>query len=232
MQQNGAPLKALTVNNNYFYTHIGDSICQWDLNTGNLISTAVVPGGVASSDFNSGKLIIENGGLAVDSCNNVYVGSQDRVLKFDENLNLLSQINVSFIVHDLSVNSNGEVIAVGSQFNNTQSNRNGQIEAINFNACPQFKIGPCLVIGITKNENETSYFSISPNPFTSQLELNYSFYENKPTINVFNIIGKLILSKVISSYSTVIDLSKQSNGVYFVELSDGNHRINRKIIKQ
>ena len=63
-----------------------------------------------------GKIYVSNSGLAVDSCGNVYAGSFDRVVKFDADLNILSEVNVGFTVYDVSVNSNGEVIAVGAQF--------------------------------------------------------------------------------------------------------------------
>ncbi|PCJ23337.1 MAG: hypothetical protein COA97_11825 [Flavobacteriales bacterium] len=230
-QQNGAPLKALIINDNYIYTHTGDSIHQWDLN-GTLLNSVSLPNGISTTEVATGDLILNNAGLDVDSCNNVYAGSSDRVVKFDENLNFLTQVNVSFIVHDLNVNSNGEVIAVGAQFNNTQSSRNGKMEAINMNTCSQFKINNCLITNTNQKDKETYSFNILPNPFNSHFKIDYTYYENNPTISVYNIVGKLIISTIVTSYSTTLDLSNEPNGIYVIQLSDKNQQIRRKIIKQ
>ncbi|MEZ4939030.1 MAG: hypothetical protein R2799_15685, partial [Crocinitomicaceae bacterium] len=48
-QQNGGGLKALVANDQYFYTHVGDEILQWDLSNGALLNTASIPGGVGGN---------------------------------------------------------------------------------------------------------------------------------------------------------------------------------------
>ena len=63
------------------------------------------------------------------SCGNVYAGSGDRVVKFDEDLNFISEATLPFSVYDVSVNSNGEVVVVGAQFDNQSANRNGSIQS-------------------------------------------------------------------------------------------------------
>jgi gliding motility-associated-like protein len=141
--QNGGGLKALTSNDMYFYTHTGNQIHQWDLITGALLNSAPIPGGASNVVAFIGGLVVENSGLSVDDCGNVYAGSKDRVLKFDPNLNLLSTSNVSFNVYDVSVNSNGEVLAVGAQLNNANVNRNGRIESLNMTACAQYAVICC-----------------------------------------------------------------------------------------
>jgi hypothetical protein len=60
-------------------------------------------------------------------------------------LNVLQQTNVSMTVYDVSVNSNGEVIAVGAQQDNQSTNRNGRIEAVNMSAAGQFALVCCDV---------------------------------------------------------------------------------------
>lgn len=134
--QNGGGLKAIIANNQFFYIHTGAKIYKRALSDGSLIDSIAIPGGV-NQTF-QGKITVNNCGLAVDSCGNVYAGSFDRVVKFDTDLNILSEVNVGFTVYDVSVNSNGEVVAVGAQFNNSSSNRNGKIQSINMNACPQY----------------------------------------------------------------------------------------------
>lgn len=141
--QNGGGLKALIANDLYFYTHAGDQIRQWDLATGALLNTAAIPGGSANTIPFLGGTEVDCSGLDVDDCGNVYAGSMDRVVKFDPNLNILSSSPTTFNVYDISVNSNGEVIACGAQQDNQATNRNGRIESLNMSACAQFTLVCC-----------------------------------------------------------------------------------------
>jgi gliding motility-associated-like protein len=142
--QNGGGLKALIANDNYFYTHKGDQILQWDINTGVLLNTVNLPGGSSNNGF--GGLVVHCSGLDVDVSGNVYAGSMDRVVKFDANLNVLSSANTTggFTVYDVSVNSNGEVLAVGALLNNsTSTGRGGRIESLNMTAGAQYSTVCC-----------------------------------------------------------------------------------------
>ena len=142
--QNGGGLKAIIANDNYFYTHTGDKIRQWDVTSGALINTVTIPGG--TSEVNSlGKVVVHNSGLSVDANGNVYAGADGSVIKFDENLNILQTSNVGFTVYDVSVNSNGEVIACGAEQDNTAANRNGKIAAVSMNAGGQYAPTCCDV---------------------------------------------------------------------------------------
>ena len=140
--QNGGGLKALVANDNFIYYNAGDKVYQRDINTGVLINTVNLPGGVSNTVFGGGD-VVSNSGLAVDDCGSVYAGSNDRVVKYDQNLNFISESLTSFSVYDVSVNSNGEVIAVGAQSDNSATNRNGRMESINMGACAQFALVCC-----------------------------------------------------------------------------------------
>ncbi|MGE3824222.1 MAG: T9SS type A sorting domain-containing protein [Bacteroidia bacterium] len=66
------------------------------------------------------------GGIAVDACNNIFVGTQYGVKQYDQNLNYINEINTPGIVYDLKINEENEVIACG----------NGFVSALNlFTAC-------------------------------------------------------------------------------------------------
>lgn len=162
--QNGGGLKALISNDNYFYTHAGDIIIQWDLFSGAQIGSAPIPGGVGNTVFGGG-IVVENSGLAVDDCGSVYAGSINQVHKFDQNLNLLSTSITSFTVYDVSVNSNGEVIACGAQSDNGATNRNGRIESIAMSACAQYTLICCDAYVCPADTVCETYpsFSLTPN---------------------------------------------------------------------
>ncbi len=80
-----------------------------------------------------------------------------------------------------------------------------------------------------KNENALLVY---PNPFYSKLTINYELNDKVAILDIYNLIGEKITSQKITKNSTVIDLSKQSNGIYFVTITDGENRISRKVVKQ
>lgn len=132
--QNGGGLKAIIAGDHFFYSHAGDRIYKYSLSDGSLVDSVILAGGLCNTAL--GQRVIYNSGLDVDSCNNLYVGSGDRIIKFDENLNFLQEVLLPFTVYDVKVNTNGEVIAVGAEFSDTCStNRHGQIQSVVLNAC-------------------------------------------------------------------------------------------------
>jgi len=141
--QNGGGLKGIIAGDDYFYTHSGDEIRQWDILTGALVNTVNLPGGSSNTVPLVGGHVMHCSGLTVDDCGNIYAGSMNQVVQFDENLNILNSQSTTFAVYDVAVNSNGEVIACGAQQNNSATNRNGRIESINFNACDQLALICC-----------------------------------------------------------------------------------------
>jgi hypothetical protein len=101
----------------FLYTTDGVTLDKRDINTGNILATTTIPGG--SSQLNSG--------VAIDTCGNVYVGSQNQVVKYDANLNLLGTAATAGPVYDVSIGVNGAVLACGSTF----------AASLAFSACPQ-----------------------------------------------------------------------------------------------
>ena len=144
VNQNGGGLKAIVTNDNFFYSHQGDQISQWNVSTGALVNTVNLPGGSAGSVL--GDLVVHCNGIDVDIDGNVYAGSMDRVVKFDPNLNVLSSINTTggFTVYDVSVSSNGDVVAGGAILNNGSStNRGARIETLNFSTNGKYILTCC-----------------------------------------------------------------------------------------
>ena len=90
----------------YIYTSDGQTLHQRDITTGAVIASATIPGG---SQYN-------NSGLAIDSCGNVYVGSQSSVVKYDASLNLITSATTSAAVYDISIGANGDILACGNSF--------------------------------------------------------------------------------------------------------------------
>ncbi len=216
--QNGGGLKALIANDNYYYTHRGDQILQWDITNGTLLNTVALPGGSSNNTFGR---VVHCSGLDVDAVGNVYAGSMDRVVKFDPNLNIISSTNTTggFTVYDVSVNSNGEVLAVGALLNNsTSTGRGGRIESLSMTAGAQYAtvccdpnfcpVGPLCVTGppVSLNPN-TGGGTWSSAPATPGLNTTTGVFS--PAVSG---VGTFTITYTLGcgSYSTVIQVGNCS----------------------
>jgi gliding motility-associated-like protein len=109
------PISAIRAAGSCFYTQNGNTLDKRDLLTGAILASASIPGGISTTSFFGTKLN-GNGGLDIDACGNVYVGSGNGVYKFDAALNLLSSATTPGEVYDVDVSANGEVAAAGRNF--------------------------------------------------------------------------------------------------------------------
>ncbi|MBT8196112.1 MAG: T9SS type A sorting domain-containing protein, partial [Bacteroidia bacterium] len=83
-------------------------------------------------------------------------------------------------------------------------------------------------VGINENENALQ-FEVFPNPGTDNIQLTFHNPENKDyTVTLFNTKGK----SVDKHYNTKqIDISKLSDGVYFIKLEQGTLSSSQKFVK-
>ncbi|MDB5283880.1 MAG: hypothetical protein JWO06_2955 [Bacteroidota bacterium] len=90
----------------YLYTTDGQTLHKRDITTGLSVDSATIPGGSSNN----------NSGVAIDSCGNVYVGSQNKVVKYDPNLVFITSASTPEAVFDVSIGANGDVLACGHNF--------------------------------------------------------------------------------------------------------------------
>ncbi len=126
-------MMSIRANKNYVYTQNGTTIHRRSLADASILGTASIPGGISTTTF--GLRQAGNSGIAIDSCGNVYVGSSDRVVKYDANLNLITSVNTSFKVFDVAIAHNGEILVAGATGTGASSSRTGYVQSINMNAC-------------------------------------------------------------------------------------------------
>ncbi len=88
---------------NFLYVCLGSTLQKRDLNSGALLSSVAVPGGVQHA----------NSGLTVDKCGNVYVGSSNGVYVFDPNLSQIASFSTPNQVLDIAMGTNGTFYACG-----------------------------------------------------------------------------------------------------------------------
>ncbi|MBI2279367.1 MAG: T9SS type A sorting domain-containing protein [Bacteroidetes bacterium] len=96
-----------------------------------------------------------------------------------------------------------------------------------------FATTPCggAILGVKNEAIPSNLLSIYPNPFANQFLVSYQS-TNKTTVEVYSLLGQKIVSQPITQHLTLLDLTNQPNGVYFVRVTDGNEVIIKKVVKQ
>lgn len=136
-----AGICALRASPKYLYSQNGVRIDRRSLFSGAVVSSAVIPGGINTVTMGKGKP--GNCGIDIDGCGNVYVGSATGVFKYDSSLVLLDSVILPYRVFDVSVSSNGDVIACGSTGATNSTGRQGYVTAINFSSCDTLATNCC-----------------------------------------------------------------------------------------
>ncbi len=82
------------------------------------------------------------------------------------------------------------------------------------------------------DEFSTNQFKILQNPASNKLLLSLPRATSSFTLDVFDVLGKKIVTKEISGVSPSIDVSKWNSGVYLVRLSSENITQTKRFVKQ
>jgi len=81
-------------------------------------------------------------------------------------------------------------------------------------------------------ENSLQQFSLSPNPFSSQLILHFQAPQNSNGfLKIFNSLGEIILEKKITMQDQQINLAETSNGIYVVVLQTEKGVFIERVVK-
>lgn len=108
-----------------------------------------------------------------------------------------------------------------------------RVDSIRSYHANSFATTPCegTILG-TKNEAiPSNLLSIYPNPFANQFLVSYQ-PTNKTMVEVYSLLGQKVVSQPIIQHLTLLDLTNQPNGIYFVRVTDGNEIITKKVVKQ
>ena len=82
------------------------------------------------------------------------------------------------------------------------------------------------------DENQTLKFNIYPNPSADRLEIQLPTGSENATATIFDVSGRMVISKKIESNTQNIDLKVLSTGVYTVKVSSSNKVGTKKFLKQ
>ncbi len=82
---------------------------------------------------------------------------------------------------------------------------------------------------LSTNNSIFESFKMFPNPTNGNFV--YFNVTEDATINIYNILGKLIQSVEVTQNKNSIDVSKFSAGIYMLKINSGTQFINKKLIK-
>lgn len=86
--------------------------------------------------------------------------------------------------------------------------------------------------GITAYTDEKINLKLYPNPTNGNLTLNVNESTIGAELKIFNALGELVLSSLISELKLNINLSQQPTGVYFVVVKSENGSVVKKVVKE
>jgi hypothetical protein len=139
-------IMAIRAGQDFLYTQNGTTIHKRSLSTGAILLSATIPGGASDTvpSMTPTAYQVENSGLAIDNCGNVYAGSSTGVVKYDADLNMITNYNTPYKVFDVAVNGSGNIIICGATGDNSQTTpRTGYIESVNMTACTPMPLINC-----------------------------------------------------------------------------------------
>lgn len=119
----------------------------------------------------------------------------------------MSKLYLILLISLSGLASNAQVTSVPEVFNHTQQTTN-------------------------ENNLNTSIF-ISPNPSSGIFTITFMNVKSKIEIEIFNDLGKRVVSTETNNSTTEIDLGKQGKGIYAAFFTDENKNVaSRKLVVQ
>ena len=101
----GSGYNGLAVNGCYLYMYDGSCIKRFNKNTGAILDSLIISPSLCAW-----------GGIAVDECNNIYVGLQNAVMKYDSTYTLQSIIHTAGTVYDVQLAPGNLLYVCGDGF--------------------------------------------------------------------------------------------------------------------
>ena len=94
-------------------------------------------------------------------------------------------------------------------------------------------LGSVPLLGVDENTVSKSNISISPNPSTGIYKIQTDAEFNNATISVADLNGRIVHeSKTENLDNKTLDLNNLQNGIYILNISNGDYNHSQKIVKQ
>jgi hypothetical protein len=101
---------------------------------------------------------------------------------------------------------------------------------------PNFITSYFLPTGINTNNQQQNQLTIYPNPTTDKITISFAATTNETVaIKIYSITGEVVYEKLFQSFKTLeklnaIDVSKLSNGIYFLSVQTDEKLMTKKIV--
>jgi len=121
----------------------------------------------------------------------------------------------------------------GQWFAAWEDDRNGSTNIYAQNIQPDGSLG--MVVTAIGENTIAQDFSVSttPNPFTDKVVFSFNNFTLKgATVQIFDVTGKLLVTRLITENDFTFDGEKLMPGMYYYRVSAGDEVFNGKIIKQ
>lgn len=91
---------------------------------------------------------------------------------------------------------------------------------------------PVVNVGLPERTVNKLKIWMYPNPANSELIINLEYNAKNASVKIYDVTGRIVLETDIkSSYTKTINISDLSNGVYLVDIIEGNMKSTAKLIK-
>lgn len=87
-------------------------------------------------------------------------------------------------------------------------------------------------ITLSQDEFAVNDFKIMQNPSRSKLTLSFPRYSNSLKLDVYDVLGKKILTKQMDGLTSSVDVSRWNNGLYLVRVTSDKGTQTKRFIKQ
>jgi hypothetical protein len=96
---------------------------------------------------------------------------------------------------------------------------------------PDLSLALANGLSLVEFQNENTKLKVYPNPVSSLLYVEIPSQYDTATVKLYDILGKKVLEKTVSSTKTKINVSNLSKGVYLAKIEANGLSITKKIIK-
>ncbi|MBP1630547.1 MAG: Flagellar hook-length control protein FliK [Bacteroidetes bacterium] len=89
---------------------------------------------------------------------------------------------------------------------------------------------PSSTSSLTPIRTGEEIYTIYPNPASDKVNIVITNNKIYKSLNIYNILGRRVITQSINQDKTQVDVSGLSTGVYFIQLSDGNNNKTHKLV--
>ena len=96
---------------------------------------------------------------------------------------------------------------------------------------PNFEDAYNNVLSVEESAFAKAY-TVSPNPANEIIQIQFPEGSSQATLFVYDMLGKRVLERTVSSTNNIIDINRLTKGVYIVQIQDEGQSSTQKLIKQ